>query len=183
MQTAMTEFATLFARTAEAIPADRLAATTPCEKYSVADLLAHLGGVLPDSERAAAKLPRTDDAATVVTEPAALAASAERAAAAWQRPEALEGETEFGPGTMPAGFAAAVTLQELALHGWDLARAADLPFAVGAQSGTVLLGVVEQIAEVARANGGYGPALDAPADASDFDRALALSGRNPAWNR
>lgn len=33
----------------------------------------------------------------------------------------------------------------------------------------------------ARANGDYGPAVTAPAGASAFDRALALSGRSPGW--
>ncbi|MEU5532191.1 TIGR03086 family metal-binding protein [Streptomyces sp. NPDC020362] len=180
MQTAMTEFATLFARTVEAVPADRLTAATPCEQYTVADLLAHLGGVLPDAERAAAKLPRTGEP-TPVTEPAAVAASAERAAAAWLRPEAMTGETDFGPNALPASVAAAITLQELALHGWDLARAVGLPFPVGEEAAIQLLGVVEQIAGQARANGGYGPAVTAPVDASAFDRALALSGRTPGW--
>ncbi|MET9141527.1 hypothetical protein [Streptomyces parvulus] len=39
-----------------------------------------------------------------------------------------------------------------------------------------MLSAVQQIADRARANGGYGPA-----DASAFDRALAPSGRNPGW--
>ncbi|MFJ3788573.1 TIGR03086 family metal-binding protein [Kitasatospora sp. NPDC090091] len=181
MQTALTEFATLFARAAAAVPADRLGAATPCAQFTVAELLAHVGGVLPDSERAAAKLPRTDEP-IAVTEPAAVAASAERAVAAWLEPDAMEGETEFGPGTAPAGLVAAVTLQELALHGWDLARATGQPFAVGEEASTVLLGVIEQLADRARALGGYGPAFDAPDGASAFERALALSGRNPGWN-
>ncbi|WP_369266126.1 hypothetical protein [Streptomyces harbinensis] len=44
-----------------------------------------------------------------------------------------------------------------------------------------MLGVVQQIADKARANGGYGPAVTASAHASAFDRALTLSGRNPGW--
>ncbi|MER7768440.1 TIGR03086 family metal-binding protein [Kitasatospora sp. NPDC096140] len=180
MQTAMTEFAALFARTAQAVPADRLTAATPCAQFTVADLFAHLGGVLSDSERAAAKLPRSTEPASVA-EPRAVAASAERAAAAWVRPDAMTGETEFGPNTLPASAAAAITLQEFALHGWDLARAADLPFPVGEEAATVLLGVVEQLADQARTGGVYGPAVTTPADASTFEVALALSGRDPGW--
>lgn len=123
MQTALTEFATLFARTATAVPAEQLTAATPCADFTVADLFSHLGGVLPDSERAARKLPRAAEPVAALTEPAAVAACAERAAAAWREPDALADTTEFGPGAMPAAFAAAITLQELALHGWDLARA------------------------------------------------------------
>ncbi|RKE22263.1 TIGR03086 family metal-binding protein [Streptomyces sp. TLI_171] len=182
MQTALTEFAALFARTAAGIPAEHLTAATPCEKFTVTDLLAHLGGFLPDAERAAAKLPRTGEPAAL-TGPAEVAAGAERTAAAWLRPGALAGDTEFGPGTVPAGLACAVTVQELALHGWDLARATGHPFPVGEQAGAELLDVVRQIADQARANGGYADPRPAPAEATDFDRALSLSGRDPGWIR
>ncbi|MEV4560361.1 TIGR03086 family metal-binding protein [Kitasatospora sp. NPDC049285] len=181
MQTAMTEFATLFAGAAAAVPADRLAAATPCERFTVAELLEHIGGILADSERAAARVPRGEASSAAGSAPAEVAAGAERAAAAWLRPEAMEGETEFGPGLMPSSLAAAVTLQELAIHGWDLARATDRPYPVGEEAGAVLLGVVEQLAEQARATGGYGEPVAAPDGASAFERALALSGRDARW--
>ncbi|MEV6107923.1 hypothetical protein AB0M28_24945 [Streptomyces sp. NPDC051940] len=69
-----------------------------------------------------------------------------------------------------------ITLQELALHGWDLARAVGRPYQVSGAAAAVLA-VVEQIAEQARATGGYGPAIAAPAGADAFARALAASGR------
>ncbi|MFG2845906.1 TIGR03086 family metal-binding protein [Kitasatospora sp. NPDC048296] len=179
MQTAMQEFATAFAHTAAAIRDDQLGHRTPCQSFTVAELLGHVGQVLASSERAARKQPQS---AAAPAAPAEVAETARRAVAAWAEPTAYQGTTEFGPGEMPADFAAAVTLQELALHGWDLARATGQPFGAGENASKAVLAVVEQLAEAARANGGYGPPVAVPAGASAFDRALAASGRNPGWD-
>ncbi|MFE2089528.1 TIGR03086 family metal-binding protein [Streptomyces sp. NPDC059460] len=179
MDAALNELATAFAGVARAVHPDQLETRTPCEKFTVAELLGHLAGVLAGSERAARKQPQTPE--TTAAEPSAVADLALKAAAAWAEPAAYEGMTAFGPGEMPAQFAAAITLQELALHGWDLSRAIGRTFTVSEETAEVTLTVVEQLAEQARVNGSYGPALEASADGPAFDRALAASGRNPAW--
>ncbi|MGW7370049.1 TIGR03086 family metal-binding protein [Streptomyces sp. NPDC054841] len=175
------ELATAVAGTARAVRPEQLDARTPCERFTVADLLGHLAGTLADSGRAARKQPRPVDPAPVPGDPENVAALAVAAAAAWADPAAYEGTTDFGPGEMPAEFAAAITLEELALHGWDLARAIGRSFPVGTGTQKAVLGVVDQIADRARSNGGYGPALEAPAGAFPFDQALAASGRDPHW--
>jgi uncharacterized protein (TIGR03086 family) len=114
--------------------------------------------------------------------PSALADSAGRAVAAWSDPAAYEGTTEFGPGEMPASFAASITLTELALHGWDLARATGRSFELGEDTARTAFGVVEQLAEQARVNGSYAPPVPVPSDAPAFQQALGASGRNPGWN-
>jgi hypothetical protein len=43
--------------------------------------------------------------------------------AAWAEDGALEGEVHFDAGPMPAERAAAITLMELIVHAWDLAKA------------------------------------------------------------
>ncbi|MFD7441309.1 TIGR03086 family metal-binding protein [Streptomyces sp. NPDC059909] len=182
MHAPMHELATAVAETARAVRPDQLGDRTPCEKFTVAELLGHLGAALADSERAARRQPRPKDGQPSVSyAPEDVAAVALGATAAWADPAAYEGTTVFGPGEMPAEFAAAITLEELALHGWDLARATGRTFPVGAGTQQAVLGIVEQIAEQARSNGGYGPPRVAPADASPFDHALATSGRDPHW--
>jgi uncharacterized protein (TIGR03086 family) len=178
---AIKECADAVAATAAGINAERLGDRTPCEKFTVAELLDHLGGTLSSSARAARKEPQPHDGASVAMSPAAVAESAALAAAAWADPAAYEGVSEFGPGEMPAAFAAAVTLQELALHGWDLASATGQPFTVGEETAQAALGVVEQIAEQARSTGGYGAPVAVSDDAPAFHRALAASGRDPQW--
>ncbi|GAA3782327.1 TIGR03086 family metal-binding protein [Streptomyces chiangmaiensis] len=180
---AIRECADAVAATATGISVEQLDDRTPCEKFTVAELLDHLGGALSSSVRAARKEPQPGDAVPPAMSPDALAKAAALAAAAWADPAAYQGVTEFGPGEMPAAFAAAITLQELALHGWDLARATNRPFALSEDTSRVALGVVEQIADQARATGGYGAPLPVSAAAPAFHRALAASGRNPEWDK
>jgi uncharacterized protein (TIGR03086 family) len=180
---AIRECADAVAVMASGIRDDQLDDRTPCEKFTVAELIDHLGGTLMSAARAARKEAQPgESAATPAMTPRALADSAGRASAAWSDPAAYDGTTEFGPGEMPASFAASITLHELALHGWDLARATGRPFDLGEDTGRIALGVVEQIAEQARGNGGYGPPVAVPSDAPAFQQALGASGRNPGWN-
>ncbi|MFJ3304242.1 TIGR03086 family metal-binding protein [Streptomyces sp. NPDC086549] len=180
---AIRECAAAVAATASGIREEQLVDRTPCEKFTVAELLDHLGATLDSAARAARKEAQPRPGGTVpAVSPGALADSADRAARAWSDPAAYEGTAEFGPGELPAAFAASITLHELALHGWDLARATGQSFAVSEETARIALGVVEQIADQARGNGGYGPAVSVPADAPAFQRALGASGRNPGWH-
>ncbi|TQK50375.1 uncharacterized protein (TIGR03086 family) [Streptomyces sp. SLBN-118] len=186
LPTAIRECADAVSATATGIRGDQLGERTPCEKFTVAELLDHLGRTLISSERAARKEPHPAEAAAAAAlgmSPASVADSADRVAAAWGDPGAYEGTTEFGPGEMPAGFAATITLEELALHGWDLAMATGRTFAISEEAGQATLGAVEQIAEQGRTNGAFGPPVSVPADAPAFHRALGASGRNPEWAR
>ncbi|WP_192582977.1 TIGR03086 family metal-binding protein [Streptomyces albicerus] len=179
---AIRECADAVAATASGIRAEQLGNRTPCEKFTVAELLDHLGGTLSSSARAARKEPESGEGASLALSPTAVAESADRAAVAWADSAAYEGTTEFGPGEMPAAFAATITLEELALHGWDLARATGRPFSVSEETAQITLAAVEQIAEQARATAGFGPPVPVAADAPVFHRALGASGRNPAWS-
>ncbi|MEV0218308.1 TIGR03086 family metal-binding protein [Streptomyces sp. NPDC050704] len=178
---AIRECAEAAAETVTGIRADQLDARTPCEKFTVAELLDHLGGILASSARAARKEPQATAPAAPAMSPQSVTESATETAAAWADPTAYEGTTEFGPGEMPAGFAAAITLEELALHGWDLARATGRKFELGDETARAVLEAVEQLAEQARANGSFGPPVPVSADAPAFHRALGASGRNPDW--
>ncbi|MEU6770007.1 TIGR03086 family metal-binding protein [Streptomyces sp. NPDC046759] len=179
---AIRECAEAIAVIASGIRDDQLQNRTPCEKFTVAELVGHFTEVLRSSVRAARKEgePGADAAAGV--SPRELAGSAQLVAAAWSDPAAYEGTTEFVVGEMPAAFAASLTLQEMALHAWDLARATGRPFAPGEETGRLTLGVVEQVAEQARSNGVFGPAVPVGDDEPAFRRALGRSGRNPGWN-
>ncbi|MET8450766.1 TIGR03086 family metal-binding protein [Streptomyces sp. NPDC005209] len=178
---AIRECADAVAATTAGIRDEQLQDPTPCEKFTVAELLDHLGTTLQASVRAARKEGQSGAGAAPATSPRDLADTVGLAAAAWSEPAAYEGTTEFGPGEMPAVLAASIILHELALHGWDLARAAGLPFAVSEETARIALGVVEQIGGQVRENGDYGPPVAVPADASVFQRALGASGRNPGW--
>jgi uncharacterized protein (TIGR03086 family) len=67
------------------------------------------------------------------------------------------------------------------LHGWDVARAVGAPYEVPAELAAVVLAAVSATAETGRDGGWYGPEVPVAGDAPPFDRALGLTGRDPAW--
>lgn len=99
---------------------------------------------------------------------------------AWREPAAWEGETEVGGATGPAPQMARFALDELVVHGWDLARATGQPFAPTQQDLVILL---EMLAEVPPEGvpGLFGPRVPVAPDASLLDRVIGLTGRDPAW--
>jgi uncharacterized protein (TIGR03086 family) len=103
---------------------------------------------------------------------------------AWRDPDAWAGVTEAGGVTMPAEQMGVVALDELVLHGWDLARATEQPFTCDPVSTAAILEFTQASAlpgqEAAR-EGLFGPVVPVPADAPPFDRALGYAGRDPAW--
>lgn len=110
------------------------------------------------------------------------AAQLERAVAAWAAPSAWEGEITLGEGwAMPASEIAGMIVKELVVHGWDVAKATGQDIVCSEETAEVVLGVIEEHAEVYREYKGFADPVEVPADAPTFHRALALSGRDPAW--
>jgi uncharacterized protein (TIGR03086 family) len=101
--------------------------------------------------------------------------------AAWRDPAATEGSTVAGGLEMPAADVAVVTLDELVLHGWDLARATGQPYEPDPADVVPVLRFTEAFGSAEGVPGLFGPAVPVPDDAPAFDRALGLSGRDPGW--
>jgi uncharacterized protein (TIGR03086 family) len=162
------------------VETDQMSSPTPCTEFDVAALAAHMA--LPEMSIAAATKsefsPQPFDAgAWQVRLRDGLAALP----AAWATPGALEGMTNFGSGEMPAAQAASITLMELLIHGWDLAKATGQRFSVDDALGQMVYGIVEAGRPAGTEAGFFGQAVAVPDTASPFDRALGLSGRDPAW--
>jgi uncharacterized protein (TIGR03086 family) len=105
-------------------------------------------------------------------------------AEAWQDPAAWEGTAQAGGVTGPAEQMGLVALDEVVLHGWDLAKATGQPYTVDAASATAVLGFTEATAQPgaeAMREGLFGPVVAVAPDAPTFDRALGFAGRDPAW--
>ncbi|HEY6597541.1 MAG TPA: TIGR03086 family metal-binding protein [Asanoa sp.] len=106
-------------------------------------------------------------------------------AEAWQDPAAWDGTTQAGGVTSAADEIGLVALDELVLHGWDLAKATGQPFTVTPASEAAVLGFTEATAEPgaeAMREGLFGPVVAVPPGAPPFDRALGFAGRDPAWS-
>jgi uncharacterized protein (TIGR03086 family) len=107
----------------------------------------------------------------------------DRAVQAWADPKAWEGELGVMGDATPAADVGAMLIMEMALHGWDVAKATGQEYHADDAMAEALLNTVQAQAELFRKYQGFADAIDAPGDAGAFDRALSLSGRDPHWKK
>ncbi|MFB4421102.1 TIGR03086 family metal-binding protein [Streptomyces sp. QL37] len=182
----LAECATESARIARGVDATLPSSTaTPCHGWDLRELINHW--VLHSSygleHRALRTLVPDELTARDFTAepgwPERYAAQLARAVAAWSSPTAREGTVDTGHGSTPAGEMAAMLLMETVLHGWDVARATGQEFRLSGPAAACLLETVEGTAALYRRYEGFAAEVTLPDDASDFERVLALSGRDP----
>jgi len=104
-----------------------------------------------------------------------------KAVQAWSAPEAWAGTRNVMGDATPAADVGAMLLMETALHGWDVARATGQEFTTDEQTARALEDIVQAQAELFRKYQGFADALEPAPDATAFERALTLSGRDPDW--
>ncbi|TDB90757.1 TIGR03086 family protein [Actinomadura sp. KC216] len=105
-------------------------------------------------------------------------------AAAWRSPDAWQGMTQAGGLELSGRDAGHVALNELVVHGWDIARASGQPYDPTDEEIQACLVFVAPTVEQSGGQGIeglFGPAVDVPDDASPLDRLIALTGRRPDW--
>jgi len=184
----LTSAAAQAARVARAVTPEQLTGPTPATEWNVRALANHLvlwsgynfelrarGGMVSEElqQRDFTADPGwAEDYATRL----------DLALAAWADPEAWKGELKVGDSSMPATAIAALNLLELVLHGWELAAATGQAFEPDDSVAETVLGLVEEYAGMYRSfPGGFAEPLPVAGDAPAFERALALSGRDPRW--
>ena len=171
---------------------DQLTDPTPCTEYTVGDLVHHIGGLTLAFTGAAHKQPvpgsekgGTGDASQLEAGWRLLIArDLEMLAEAWRNPAAYEGDTMAGPVEMPGGDAAAVALNEIVVHGWDLAVATGQKYAVDPTSLLICTEFVRAFStpETADQRGdAFGTVIEVPDDAPALDRLLGFMGRRTSW--
>ena len=102
--------------------------------------------------------------------------------AAWREPSAWRGEAEAGGFTMPSTELAAVVLDELVLHGWDLAYATGQHFTATDHDVAICTGFADAMSTpdmLDSREGLYGPVIDTGTKPAPLDALLALAGRDP----
>jgi len=188
----LTPAASDMARLVTSVADDQLGAPTPCPNYTLGDLLDHVGGLSLAFTGAATKTTGeaggqgpSGDASRLRHDwrtriPHDLAALAD----AWHDPAAWTGMTKAGGIELPGAVAGLVALDELVLHGWDVARASGQPYDPDPAVLEAVHGFVVQFSgpgqDQARA-GLFGPEIRVPDDAPLLDRVLGLAGRDPRW--
>lgn len=90
--------------------------------------------------------------------------------------------TRAGGVDLPAEIAGVVAVDELVIHGWDLARATGQEYAPDrAALDTSYAFLLESAGEEGDGGDIFGPVVPVPDDAPLLDRAVGLSGRDPGW--
>ncbi|MEY9874320.1 uncharacterized protein (TIGR03086 family) [Streptacidiphilus sp. MAP12-33] len=169
----------LLAHTTERDLAGKRELRTPCAEFNVHQLCEHLLGTMVAGAYAAAKKPMPPDAPVTLTDAPwrAYPPVVDRLVAAWSKPEAWEGDAPFAGRVHPAHFVGTITIMELTVHGWDLARATGQIFKAEDDVVATAAAVAARIGEGARGGGAFGPELPAAPDASALERLLAFTGR------
>jgi uncharacterized protein (TIGR03086 family) len=185
--------ATRMADLIEGVPDELLGAPTPCLDYTLGDLVDHVRRFTLAFTAAAKKdtagmtsgrapgdaSSLGDDWRTRI--PRDLAALAE----AWRDPAAWTGMTMAGGIDLPGELAGLIALDELVVHGWDVARASGQDFDQDRESLEAVHAFVKQFSgpgqEKAR-EGMFGPEVAVSEDAPLLDRLIGLTGRDPNWS-
>ena len=98
----------------------------------------------------------------------------------WQQPEAWEGMTVAGGIELPGAVAGLVVLDELVVHGWDIAVSTGQPYEPSVSDIEAASSFVESF-DAPRDGNLFGPVVPVPDSAAPLDRLLGLTGRDPSW--
>ena len=180
------------ARLLEGVRDDALDSATPCPRYCLRDLIGHVGGFALAFKAAAEK-----DLGDMTSQPPAvretvlelgwrqrIVGDLEALADAWRAPAAWQGMTQAGGVELPGEIAGRVALDELVVHGWDIAMATGQPY----HCADTMLREVEATVRQFRGDsqgdvpGLFGPVVDVPPESPPLERLLGLTGRDPAWS-
>ncbi|WP_212732737.1 TIGR03086 family metal-binding protein [Streptomyces oceani] len=174
-------------RIAAGVRDDQLDLSTPCADWTVRDLAAHVCVLTTAFIRTARHAPPDGQAPGGGARLSPdwrerLGHDLDTLVAAWREPSAWQGEAEAGGVTMPSAELATVVLDELVLHGWDLARATGQRFTVTDHDLAVCTGFAAAMSTPDMLDshpGLYGPVVDTGTDPASLDVLLGLAGRDP----
>jgi uncharacterized protein (TIGR03086 family) len=165
---------------------DQLDDPTPCPEWSVGHLLRHVGGLTLEFTASAQKVPTPARAGDGLTGDwrGRIRDDLEALADAWTDPAAYEGDTHAGPVTLSGAETARVALNEVTVHGWDLARATGQSYVADPGAVAECARFVTAFDAPANDDGGpFGPPVPTASYAEGIDRLVGLTGRDPAWER
>jgi uncharacterized protein (TIGR03086 family) len=176
----------------DGIEPDDLTRPTPCARWDLAALLAHM--TVQHHGFAASAAGQGADLETWRVRPLAedyraeYADAAERVIAAFAEPDVLERTfplPEIGPTVaVPGRQAISFHFIDYVVHGWDVARALDRPFDLPADLLAAAVPVAEAVPDGerrTRPNASFAPRLAVSDDADPWATILTLLGRSPEW--
>ena len=179
-------------RLLEAVADGSMEATTPCPDLPLGALIDHVGGFAKVFAASARKelgefTAQPPDPRAENLEPgwrARMTADLSALADAWDASDAWQGMTRAGGQDLPGAMAGRIALDELVVHGWDIARATGQPFDCDAATLREVESTVQQVRDGNDGDipGLFGPVLAIADDADAIERVLSLTGRSPGWS-
>jgi uncharacterized protein (TIGR03086 family) len=181
----------VFGERVHAITEEQWQGDTPCDKWTVAELVGHL---VEENLWAAPLLHGLDlDAAEKVVKgarslPVDGGVGANRAqewdeasvaaADAFSADGALDRDVAVSRGSTPARDYLMEMIFDLVVHGWDLGKAIGYPEPIPAELADVLYPEAKKFGDLSSTGMFHAP-VEVPADASSLDKLVALTGRDP----
>jgi len=159
---------------------------TPCPEYDVRALLSHIVGglnriAIVGEGGDALAIPARADGVPDDGWLDAYQAAAARARAAWADDARLDALVEVPWGKVPGRIAVSGYVQEITVHGWDLARAAGQPTELDPELASWVLAVAQRILPPEPRGGEvpFGPVVPVPPGAGVYTQLAAWLGRQP----
>ncbi|MDB5056867.1 MAG: uncharacterized protein JWO59_339 [Chloroflexi bacterium] len=160
---------------------------TPCRSWDVRSLVTHLLDAVQQFSVIATGGQWNAHANVEIGEDwsAAYLAAADTLLATWRRPGALDGTIQLPFGEFPVTWRLELQIAELAIHGWDIAKATGQSSELDPEVGQAALDWAKQNVlpqyRSADEGGGQSFGLEVPvqADAPLYDRLAGFVGRNP----
>ena len=172
---------------------DALDRPTPCPAYALGDLIDHVGGLAlafaaagRKERNAYTEMAGAGDASRLGDDwreriPRDLTALAQ----VWAEPAAWTGMTRIAGDDSPAAVVGLVLADELAVHGWDVARATGQAYACEPDILAAALRFLQMFASPDAPAGpevAFGPARILLEEAPLLDRVVGMAGRDPGWS-
>ena len=152
-------------------------AQTPCAKYDVDQLTAHLAGSLVGLGGCVGVDVTPDEG---VEREVRIADLAQPVLEGWRR-RGIEGTVALGNGEIPAEVASRILSMELLVHAWDFARATDQTLPANDGLSTYVLGLARDglIKPALRDGDNFAEEVVLGAGADPMDQLVAYTGRRP----
>ncbi|MEU5941767.1 TIGR03086 family metal-binding protein [Micromonospora sp. NPDC047548] len=167
-----------------AITDDQLDLPTPCQDFTVRDLVNHVYDVVVNFQTLALRREVDWSAKTDhVTEGwrDRFADETGRLVEAWADSAAEEGAS---PGMgLPQETVGLMGVIDLVVHGWDLARATGQPYQPAPEGVAAGHRFMDGMGSMGRQMGAFGAEVETGPDCTELDRLLGRAGRVPAWSR
>lgn len=165
-----------------AAAADHLDAPVPCDGWTVRDLAEHLLTWTPVLAGAGRGTPPEPGSPTLEGPWAAtLGTDRDDLVAVWSDPLAWQGTTTMTGSELPSAVVGTMTLCELVLHAWDLARGLGETVTWDDALLEEAHEALGRLTPLGRQMGAFGPAVEVAPDAPMLDRVVTVAGRDPSW--